>query len=153
MYILLLNLCLYFGILQQSDVFKLKELNWLIGEWHRSTADKKSVEKWTEVSNHTFEGLAFNVQNGDTTITEYLRLEQFGDEIFFTARVAHNEFPVSFRLVFLENNKCIFENPGHDFPQRIIYQLKQNNQLYARVEKTAQNKTSGFDYLYDKAGK
>ncbi len=42
--------------------------------------------------------------------------------------------PTEFKLKETQGKKVIFENPEHDFPQRIIYELKEGNKLVARIE-------------------
>jgi hypothetical protein len=40
----------------------------------------------------------------------------------------------SFKLVKYENQEAVFENPQHDFPQRIIYKLEKDGSLAAAIE-------------------
>ena len=41
--------------------------------------------------------------------------------------------PTAFRLVEVSGQRAVFENPGHDFPQRIIYR-REGDTLHARIE-------------------
>ena len=44
----------------------------------------------------------------------------------------------------------MFEDPTHDFPQRIAYSLRENGEvLHARVE--SMDGTNGFDFPYRRA--
>lgn len=52
----------------------------------------------------------------------------------------------SFKLVKLEKNLAVFENPEHDFPQRIIYKLEDGETLKARIEGKSKGKERGVDF-------
>ncbi len=55
--------------------------------------------------------------------------------IYYTPVVEGNENePVPFTLINIDKNKFIFQNKEHDFPQRIIYELKSGNELIATIE-------------------
>lgn len=151
--LLILFLFANFGKLtaqQPQSVADLKSLDWLIGSWKRETNHGMMVEKWTKVSDLTFEGESFTIQNGDTTFAEYLRLLQFGKEVFYTPKVAHNKYPVPFKLIKVDENGFTFEHSEHDFPQRIIYKQKKDGSLHARIEGTRNGKESGVDFYFRK---
>ena len=135
---------------QLQNTTDLKSLDWLIGTWKRETNRGITIEKWTKVSDYTFEGESFTIQNGDTTFAEYLRLLQFGTEIFYTPKVAHNKYPVPFKLTKADENGFTFEHSEHDFPQRIIYKHKKDGSLHARIEGTRNGKESGVDFYFRK---
>ena len=146
----LLSVTILAGVFETPVTPKLADLGWVGGKWQRTVKQKIYVEQWQKVSSNTFEGVVFSIQNSDTSITEYLRLEQFGDEIFYTARVAHNKYPVPFRLVLLEDDRCVFENPEHDFPQRITYHLEHKDRLAARVEGLDGEKILALEYEFSR---
>ena len=135
---------------QPHSVADLKSFDWLIGTWKRETSRGIMIEKWTKVSDFTFEGESFTIQNGDTTFAEYLRLLQFGKEVFYTPKVAHNKYPVPFKLIKADENGFTFEHSEHDFPQRIIYKQKKDGSLHARIEGTWNGKESGVDFYFRK---
>lgn len=128
----------------------LNQFDWLIGTWERASKRGAIFEKWIKVSEETFEGDGFRIVNGDTIVIEFLRLEQFGDAIFYTAKVAENKYPVAFRFVAQDERGFVFENPGHDFPQRIIYQQKPDGILHAHIEGEENGRQSGVDFLFKK---
>ena len=135
---------------QPHSVADLKSFDWLIGTWKRETSRGITVEKWTKVSDLTLEGESFTIQNGDTTFAEYLRLLQFGKEIFYTPKVAHNKYPVPFKLIKVDENGFTFEHSEHDFPQRIIYKQKKDGSLHARIEGTRNGKEYWVDFYFRK---
>jgi hypothetical protein len=133
----------------QPPVFSdLNSLNWLAGEWKSTGAKTTSFEVWKRVSDRTFEGESYYIKDGEKTVAEYLRIELFGSEIFYTSRVSHNKYPVPFKLVKAENKTFTFENVDHDFPQRIIYKLKEDGSLHARIEGQQNGKERGVDFFF-----
>lgn len=56
----------------------------------------------------------------------------------------------AFRLIKFSASEVVFENPTHDFPQRIIYRLDKAN-LFARIEGTNNGKFIGIDFPMTKA--
>ena len=49
-------------------------------------------------------------------------------------------------MVRLSEGEVVFENPGHDFPQRIIYSLKAGGNLEARIEGEAKGEARTVDF-------
>ena len=65
-------------------------------------------------------------------------------------KVAENEYPVPFRLTSVESGRVVFENPTHDFPQKIIYQRNGTHALKVTIEGPGDGEESrqvGFDFL------
>ncbi len=146
--------CFFIATMQaQQPIFSdLNLLDWLAGDWKNVSAKTTSFEVWTRASDRTFEGESYFLKNGEKVVTEYLRIELFGSEIFYTSRVSHNKYPVSFKLIKSEGKTFTFENVDHDFPQRIIYQLKDDGSLHARIEGHQNGKERGVDFFFVRSG-
>jgi hypothetical protein len=106
-----------------------------------------SNEIWKEASPLTFEGsgevrakVTKEIQSSET-----MRLVLMGGEIFYLAKVSHNQRPVAFRLTSCKYNRAIFENSDHDFPRSIDYQLETENSLIVIV---GDGKEKGFKVNY-----
>jgi hypothetical protein len=54
----------------------------------------------------------------------------------------------TFRLTKATPVELVFENPAHDFPQRIIYMLKNSTNLVAAIEGTKKGKTRRIEFTY-----
>ena len=122
-----------------ADCRSLESVEWILGEW-TSTAGEVSIrEYWHRVSDLTFEGESITRSLADDDIVNYetLRLVSMSDGVFYIAKVAHNEFPVPFRLTRCGEREAVFENPLHDAPERLVYRLLQGadaGALEVRVE-------------------
>ncbi len=132
----------------ESHAQPLSQLTWLIGKWKNETAMWTSYETWARVSARTFEGEGLTVEHGDTTLAEFLRIEQFGDEVFYTSKLNDKPYPVPFKLVELTANRAVFEHPEHDFPQRIIYTRTSDQAFQARIEGEYEGATRSADFKF-----
>ncbi len=61
-----------------------------------------------------------------------------------------NREPVPFKLLRISETEVVFENPTHDFPQRIIYR-KRDPGLWARIEAGEPGKVRGNNIPMKKA--
>lgn len=134
-----------------SDAPGLDRLWWLEGEWARATAGGTMVESWQRVSQTTMEGTSTRHVDGASRVTEYLRLEQMGEGIFYTAKPLENRLPTPFELVEWSEERFVFENRQHDFPQRIIYTRRGDNGLVARIEGSVDGEERAIDFVFDRA--
>jgi hypothetical protein len=80
--------------------------------------------------------------------TESLRLERLGDDVFYTARPRQNLFPTAFRLIESDARRFVFENPEHDFPQRIVYERIGATKLHVRIEGDDSGESHGVDFHF-----
>lgn len=135
-----------------------EKLIWLKGTWvarpssrdGNRDSDMVSVEIWKRIDAHTLEGHSYTIKEGDTVFTEKLKLEQNEKGIFYVATVPHNPGPVYFKLVRVDENEAVFENPEHDFPNRIIYRRERGEveTLHARIEGVRKGKESAVDFWF-----
>ena len=53
-----------------------------------------------------------------------------------------------FTSVAVSDSMAVFENPEHDFPQRIIYRRSAADSLHARIEGPRNGQVRGVDFRY-----
>lgn len=110
----------------------LDELAWLAGHWQGSADGVVTEELWLAPAGGLMLGLHREVAPGRPAAFEYLRIEVRGLGPVYVASPgggAATEFP----MVASGPMEAVFENPGHDFPQRIIYR-REGDTLIARIE-------------------
>jgi hypothetical protein len=127
----------------------LTDLQWLTGTWQRETSSGLSYESWQKVSDRTFEGYSYTRMEGEKKYQEFLRIEVYGNEIYYIARVSHNKYPIPFKLIE-SGNRFVFENSDHDFPQRIIYSSSGEHAMQARIEGVMNGKKQSVDFHFTK---
>jgi len=123
-----------------SEPVDLSSCEWLLGAWRRDGGNGVMYEKWTKVSPRTFEGDSYLIKESEIIPVDFLRLEVYGDPIFYIAKVAHNNAPVPFRMIAATDSSFICENQTHDFPQQVIYKRIEAKRLHARVQGTENEK-------------
>lgn len=111
------------GMASANPCTSLQPARWLLGRWVALDGDRAIHETWHAASDATFEGKGVTRSRTDGRLLdgEALRLVAMADEVFYLAKVAHNELPVAFRLVACDSDRLVFENKTHDFPRRIEY--------------------------------
>lgn len=120
---------------QGADCTSLDTLTWMAGQWESRSAGSRISETWTRVSESTIEGLGEvrSVPDKQLKSRETLRLVSMSGQLYYIAKVAHNALPVAFALTECGEHSVAFENPGHDFPTRIAYQLTDTGQMVVDV--------------------
>ena len=112
----------------------ISELQWMTGCWSQDGRDKGSVEQWTAPAGRSMLGMNRIVSGGKTISFEFMRIVEEEDGwIGFIASPSGQE-TARFKLVSMNASKVFFENPKHDFPQRIIYRLDSDGDLIGRIE-------------------
>ena len=129
----------------------LEEFQFLIGKWEGERDGMALQELWKKENNSIFSGEGSVCLGTDTMFHEKLKLEIRDGEIFYVATLPSSKAPVSFKLVFSEKNKWMFENKQHDFPQTIRYHLVRPDSLVASVEGYDKGKPSKEEFYFKKA--
>ena len=129
----------------------IADLAWMAGSWSGESGGIQMEEHWTAPKGNSMVGLHRDVGKGRTMLFEYLRIEQQGDQIVYLSMPNGRSPATPFPLKELSATRVVFENPAHDFPQRIIY-WKDGNDLRARIEGTRNGKTVGEEWRWSPGG-
>ncbi|MEO6232211.1 MAG: DUF6265 family protein [Ferruginibacter sp.] len=125
-----------FLMLPEKAQDPFRQLNNLQGTWMMKTGKGFIGESWKKINDSTLQSNGFMIKDGDTINAENVQLIKNKAGIFYIPTVTNqnNQQPVTFRLTSSANNEFIFENPLHDFPKRIGYQLIANDSLIAWID-------------------
>jgi hypothetical protein len=120
---------------ESNEKEKIKSANWLLGKWETKTADGTLSESWKQLNDSTFQGESFFIKNKDTLHFESILLQQNGEELFYNATVkGQNENKaVTFKMTVGTEKQLVFENPKHDYPQKITYSQIKKDSLVASI--------------------
>ncbi len=90
-------------------------------------------------------GMSHTVVNGKTREYEFIRIvqEENGDIFFIATPSGQKE--ARFKMTSATEREARFENPAHDFPQRIIYR-REGDSLIGRIEGTSNGKERAVDF-------
>lgn len=124
----------------------LNTMSWLAGCWGGSGSGREFTEQWMKPGGNTLLGMGRTIAKGKTVQSEFMQIrqEEAGD-IYFVAKPSGQE-EASFKLVNTRARELIFENPTHDFPQRVIYRLKDDGSLLAAIEGTLGDKKKRIEF-------
>lgn len=110
-------------------------LDFLVGEWSNITDSTAFYEHWEKMDDGFFSGKGFVMRGTDTTFIEELSILRVSDQWLYSARVygQNSDAAVAFRLAEQTKDGIAFENPTHDYPQRIAYERKSPYALEATI--------------------
>ena len=123
----------------------LQKAAWLIGNWENKTPKGLSVETWTDPGNGTaYEGKSYFISGKDTLFSETIRIEEKLGQLYYIPTVSNQNSgkPIVFILTSSTEKEMVFENPEHDFPQKITYTLSAPDSLTAIISGLRKGKES-----------
>lgn len=130
---------------QKSKVVsKITAANWLLGQWENKSDDGNLLETWKKVNDSLFVGEAYFIKEKDTLHSEKIQLKQKGEDLFYIATVKgqNNDKPVTFKYNDTIQKLLVFENPKHDFPQKIMYSQITKDSIVIQISGMQQGKPS-----------
>jgi hypothetical protein len=124
----------------------VETLAWMAGSWGSAPGAAETEEHWTAPKAGSLLGMNRTTKGGRTEMFEFLRIEARPDGIYYLASPGGRP-PTPFKLKESEKEKVVFENPEHDFPQRILY-WKNGQSLCARIEGMQKGKPAGQEWCW-----
>ena len=142
--ILLITICFFNSCRNSSDT-PLSNINsqqsnflscpWLIGDWINAASTKTITESWRVENDTLLVGASYFIKGKDTLSHESIKIEFKLNKIYYVPTVSNQNgsLPVRFKEKELSDSLIVFENPGHDFPQFISYQLINKDSIVAKI--------------------
>jgi len=120
---------------RQAPSVTIKNLSWLAGKWQDTTSDGITYENWTIVNDSVMNGISGMIKGKDTTVYETIALQLQRDGLFYipTVKDQNEGKPVPFKLTQAVGDSFVFENPQHDFPDKITYTKISAAALLAKI--------------------
>jgi len=149
-FILLLHFVAISAAVCQPEV--LNQLAPLKGTWKADIKGKIIYETWRTGVGDELSGMSYKLNGKDTIVFEQTRIVNQNRKLSYIAKVTNqNEGKeVAFKLVSSSNNTFVFENPEHDFPQRVAYQFVSADSLHAWIDGKYKGKMAREDYYYQR---
>lgn len=107
---------------------------WLLGCWEVRRGDRRIVERWVRVSGGLFKGESQTWVGDKAMDGEQIRFSPDSNGTWVYAADPDTQRPASFRATVFTDTLLVFENPSHDFPQRIGYRRVGADSLSAWIE-------------------
>ncbi|MEZ4439446.1 MAG: DUF6265 family protein [Polyangiaceae bacterium] len=121
----------------------LPAVAWLAGTW--VTDDGQTEEHWSPPRGGMMLGYGRTVVNGRGQHYEHLRIDEQAGVLRYHAFPAGQAL-TTFALVSQEGGRLVFENPDHDYPQRIIYRRLDAGRLEVRIEGVDQGESKHSEW-------
>jgi len=121
------------------------QLAWISGCWGGRDTNRVYSEHWMKPEGGLMLGMSRTIVGGKATEFEFLQIRQQGTDIFYIAKPS-GQAEASFKLIQNSKQEVVFENPAHDFPQRIIYRLLPDGSMTARIEGKMNGGERGIDF-------
>jgi hypothetical protein len=124
------------------------DLGWLSGYWLSCEGGREVSETWSDARGGNLLGTGMTTDGGKVSF-EQSRIGRSGAGYSFFAQPG-GQPPAEFPLARMSPRQVTFENPRHDFPQRVIYRL-QGKLLIARIEGRIDDGERAVEWRYRRA--
>jgi Domain of unknown function (DUF6265) len=111
----------------------LQHLKWLLGSWKTQGASGGAIEEWRQKDDFTMIGRGYFVVNGDTIVTEEMRIEQRGPDVYFIIVKDQNHKSMKFRLRSSQPNEAIFQNAAPKSEEEIVLRNRPSTDELERI--------------------
>ncbi len=122
-------------------------VDWMSGHWCAELGEETVDEFWLPSHGGVAVGLSRTRTNDRTTAFEYLRIVEMDGVLTYIAQPGGRP-PTAFKRTAGGESWIRFENPAHDFPQRIEYR-RDGDGLHAEIAGSGDNgseRVIPFDY-------
>lgn len=110
------------------------DLKWLAGAWVGTRSSGSTIEeRWSPALGGAMLATSRTVNaTGRMSAFEYLRIVERDGGLVYIAQPGGAP-PTQFVLTDLSAKHAVFENPRHDYPKRIVYELSADGRLTATI--------------------
>jgi hypothetical protein len=129
------------GAQEKSTV---KDLAWLAGRWEGPSSGGVFEEHWMAPVGGVMLGMGRMVRGEKMVFSEFIRIVETKDGIEYRV-IPEGQPEAAFKLTTRSAEEAIFENPDHDFPQKIGYR-KEKDGIYAWIEGTQGGKAAKMEF-------
>jgi hypothetical protein len=130
-----------------QDAPRTAQVGWMAGCWQQSAGARLIEEQWMRPRAGLMLGASRTVVGDSLREYEQVALFERSEHLVYAATPARQE-PAEFTSTAVSDSAVTFENPAHDFPQRVIYRRRGADSLVARVEGMRGGQLRGRDFAY-----
>jgi hypothetical protein len=127
---------------------EISKAAWLTGSWENVSENGTLTEAWEKLNDSTYSGKSYFIKEKDTLHFESVELTERNGEVIYSPTVQgqNDDLPVAFRMTSATEKQMVFENPSHDYPQKIVYTQVTADSLVAEISGKQQGKASSEKY-------
>jgi hypothetical protein len=133
------------GVRSADPAPTIASLAWLSGCWEGGAGERKVEEQWLAPRGGMMLGMSRTVVGDKTREFEQMFIREDGGKLVFTAKPS-GQPEASFSSIEVTPTRVVFENPEHDFPQRVIYESAADGTMKGRIEGKQGDRVQGIDF-------
>jgi hypothetical protein len=126
---------------------RLSSIAWLQGCWQDATPERTIQELWMPPLGDAMAGLGRTVRAGHLVEFEAVVIREGPSGLTYEAHPS-GQAEASFATKSMSERSIVFENPAHDFPQRIGYGRPASSTLTAWIEGSVGGKMQRVEFRY-----
>jgi hypothetical protein len=126
----------------------MDDLAWLAGAWvgtRGETGATSIEERWSPPLGGAMLAVSRTVRGGSMRAFEFLRIVERDGGLVYIAQPG-GAAPTEFVLTELGETRAVFDNPRHDYPKRIVYELSAEGRLSATIGFTRGGTPRRFEF-------
>ena len=128
----------------------IQRVAWLQGCWEQASPERIVEEQWMAPRGKSMVGVGRTVRGDKLVEYELVVLREEGDRLAYEAHPSGQPSAV-FLSSSVSDTSVVFENLGHDFPQRVGYQRSAPDSLLAWIEGSQKGKKRRIEFPYRRA--
>lgn len=136
------------GVMLRAAPVGIDRVAWMQGCWRLTAGSRTVEEQWTAPRGGTMLGTSRTVVDGQLTEYEFVVLRERGEALVYQAHPS-GQLAGEFPLASVDGMSVLFENPQHDFPQRIGYR-RDGARLTAWIEGTMGGRSRRVEFPYER---
>ena len=140
-------LFLVFFAYEQS--LPIERMAWLQGCWESSSSQRTVEEQWMAPRGGIMLGMGRTVRGSTLVEYEMVIIREQGNQFAYEAHPSGQPSAV-FLSGIVSDSMIVFENPTHDFPQKIGYQRTTPDALLAWIEGTERGQKRRVEFSYQR---
>lgn len=125
----------------------IDRMAWLKGCWIQAKPNGAVEELWMAPGGGVMLGLGRTVRDGKLRDYEFVRIVEADGSLAYMAEPS-GQARATFPLKSLTADEAVFENPDHDFPQRVIYRRRGPDAVTGRIEGQIDGQAKAIDFPY-----
>jgi len=135
------------GFAQQVTVDRVA---WLQGCWRSTRGETTIEEQWMAPRGGAMLGMGRTVRGSTLAEYELVLIKEQEGHLAYEAHPS-GQPTATFMTTTASDSSVVFENPQHDFPQRVGYRRNGADALDAWIEGQANGKSRRVDFSYQRA--
>ena len=145
---MLLSLTMCMGVAATAaQTASIQDVAWLQGCWELRDGERVVEERWMPARAGSMLGVSRTTRGDKLVEHEFIVLTERDGRLAYEAHPSRQP-TATFMSKAITGREVVFENPAHDFPQRVGYRSTGPGQLLAWIEGTSGGRERRVEFAY-----